>query len=174
MRDRISSAAAAPARGAAFRSCLTDGHHGRLGRFIDDHYYPLSRQAVAHAHFLEIRVWNKRWWRSSRWASSAPKQRCPHRAAACLLGSIHHGAIHLPADVDTARGRQRGHIGCAATLGGIMLAKTGVAGTLLSAGGMAAIAMALALRQGFPATAGSCDARQSRTCRQTSPGEVQQ
>ncbi|WP_175163746.1 hypothetical protein [Achromobacter aegrifaciens] len=55
-----------------------------------------------------------------------------------------------------------------------MLAKTGVAGTLLSAGGIAAIAMAFALRQRFPATAGNCDARQSRACRQTSPGEVQQ
>ncbi|MBD9473385.1 hypothetical protein IB268_10750 [Achromobacter sp. ACM01] len=65
-------------------------------------------------------------------------------------------------------------IGRGATLGGIMLAKTGVAGTLLSAGGIAAIAMAFALRQRFPATAGSCDARQSRACRQTSPGEVQQ
>ncbi|QKH39163.1 MFS transporter [Achromobacter pestifer] len=67
-----------------------------------------------------------------------------------------------------------GAIGCGATLGGIMLAKTGVAGTLLSAGAIAAIAMALALRQRFPAAAGSCNAPQSRLCRQTSPGEVQQ
>ncbi|WP_447919544.1 MFS transporter [Achromobacter aegrifaciens] len=60
-----------------------------------------------------------------------------------------------------------GAIGIGATLGGIMLAKTGIAGTILSAGVVAAIAMALALRQWFPATAGTSDTPQSRACEQT-------
>ena len=93
----------------------------------------------------------------------------------CLQAWISRAAGNATAS--TAAGHTavlNGAIDRGATLGGIMLAKTGVAGTLLSAGGIAAIAIAFALRQRFPTQAGSCNAPQSRPCQQTSPGEVQQ
>ncbi|HEY9271576.1 hypothetical protein, partial [Achromobacter sp.] len=52
-------------------------------------------------------------------------------------------------------------IGCGATLGGMLLARTGIAATMLSAGVVAAVAMALAQWQRFPTAAGTRDAPQS-------------
>ncbi|WP_454694492.1 MFS transporter [Achromobacter aegrifaciens] len=74
----------------------------------------------------------------------------------------------LRAAGDAATAAAAGHtavlnaaIGCGATLGGMLLARTGIAATMLSAGVVAAVAMALAQWQRFPTAAGTRDAPQS-------------